>query len=572
MMNLSAEYLRIILDRIKDAVIIIDEQGRIIRVNRKAESLLNLKKSNYQNKSIEAVIEGSQLLRVIKTGSEEINVPFSYQNRDYLVDRLPVIIDHKVCGALALFHDVTYLLEVKKKLKDDEHYIETLDTIVDACGEQIVLIDEKGMVKFMSESYKNFLGINEAEGKHVTEVIENTRLHLVLESGQTEVGDLQMIHGHKVVTMRMPIIKDDQVIGAVGKVMFKDVGELNKLSEQSNLLARELSFEGHLLKERTAKFSFDSIIGHSKAIQDLIRMAQKVAKTDSNVLITGESGTGKEVFVHAIHDASLRRHKPFVKINCAAIPGELLESELFGYTDGAFTGAKRGGKLGKIQLAHKGTLLLDEIGDMPLEMQAKLLRVIQEKELEKVGGEGTEKVDVRIVASTHRDLSQMVKNNEFRQDLYYRLDVINLELPPLRKRREDILPLAKELSYTIGQRIGIFANHISRDVKDIFMAYEWPGNIRELENVLERAMNLIDVDGVIKKEHLPDHMKKLKRQNKYLHLKDDNDFDLKKQVEDLEKTIIATCLKKVAYNKNQASKMLNISRVSLYKKIEKYNL
>ena len=571
-MNLSSEYLNILLNRMQDAVIIIDKQGKIVTVNNKAEEVLNLRKHIYTSKHIDQVIENSELFRVVQTGSEEININFTYSHRAFIVDRLPVISKGEIQGAIAIFHDNSNVLEMRKKLEEDKHYIETLDAIVDTCSEQIVVIDQDARIKLMSDSYKTFLNVESPEGKHVKDVIENTRLHIVLETGETEVGDLQMINGNKMIAMRLPIKKDGKVVGAIGKVMFKDISELMHLTEKSTFLEKELLLENSMENERTAKYSFDSLIGDSEAIKKAKKMAKKVAKTNSNVLITGESGTGKEVFVHAIHNASLRKNKPFIKINCAAIPSELLESELFGYEEGAFTGAKRGGKRGRIQMAHEGTLLLDEIGDMPLEMQGKLLRVIQEKEVERVGGEGTDKVDVRIMASTNRNLAEMVKEKTFRKDLFYRLDVMDIKLPALRERSEDIPAFVKELSYILGNKLGRYVDKISDDVMALLTAYEWPGNIRELENVIERAINLMDIDGIIRLEHLPDHLMKFHENNHKMYEHLDGDLNLKTRVEALEKELIESCLIKVNHNKNQASKMLNISRVSLYKKIDKYGL
>ena len=239
-------------------------------------------------------------------------------------------------------------------------------------------------------------------------------------------------------------------------------------------------------------------------------MAKRVAKIDSNVLITGESGTGKELFAHSIHNASRRCLKPFVKINCAAIPAELFESEMFGYEEGAFTGAKRSGKKGKFEHANGGTILLDEIGDMPMNMQVKLLRVIQEKELVRVGGNDVIKVDVRIISSTNKSLEQLIKDGKFREDLYYRLDVMHLKLPSLRERVEDIEELSNVLRIKICKKYGIYSEGISREAIDYLKAYSWPGNIRQLENVIERAINLLDADLTIMPKHLPEKIIKSK--------------------------------------------------------------
>jgi len=572
-MNLCSEYLRIILNRINDAIIIIDAKGMIVSVNQRAEQLLDLQKKFYVSKRIDEVIENTELIRVVETGSEEINVQFVYKDRHYFVDRLPVIQNGKIEGAIAIFHDMTRIVDLHKKSEEDKMYIETLDTILDTCSEQVVLIDEKAKIKMMSDSYKRHLGITEPEGKYVWEVIENTRLHIILETGESEIGDIQKINGRRMIAMRIPIKKDGKVIGAIGRVMFNDISELKHLSKKSSVLEDEMQLVNPD-KARTGKYTFDSLIGNSEVISKVKRIAQRAANTDSNVLITGESGTGKEVFVHAIHNASLRRNKPFIKINCAAIPSELLESELFGYEEGAFTGAKRGGKRGKVQMADGGTLLLDEIGDMPLDMQAKLLRVLQEKEVERIGGEGTVKVDVRIMASTNKNLYQMVQNKEFRQDLYYRLNVMNIMLPSLRERSEDIVPLSKELCYIIANRLGINVNGFSDEVLNIFLQYDWPGNIRELENVIERAINLLDYDSIIKEVHLPEHMQGQRKKLIYPTEKLTNiaSYNIKRRVEELEKELIESCLNDVDFNKNKAAKILNISRVSLYKKIEQYKI
>ena len=572
-MNLCNEYLKIVMNRMNDAVIIIDTKGFIVSVNQRAETLLGIKKQYYASKRIDEVVENTELLRVAETGSEEINVRFSYKGRQFFVDRMPVIEAGEIKGAIAVFHDMTRIVDLHKKSEKDQMYIETLDTILDSCSEQVVLIDENARIKMMSESYKEVLGIESPEGKFVWEVIENTRLHMILETGESEIGDIQMINGKRMIAMRIPLKENGKIVGAIGRVMFNDISELKQLSKKSGVLEEELQLK-NVSDVRTGKYSFDNLTGKSEAMVKMIRIAQRAAKTDSNVLITGESGTGKEVFVHSIHNASIRRNKPFIKINCAAIPSELLESELFGYEEGAFTGAKRGGKRGKVQMAEGGTLLLDEIGDMPLDMQAKLLRVLQEKEVDKIGGEGSVKVDVRIMASTNQDIEKMVQNKSFREDLYYRLNVMHIVLVPLKDRVEDIPELTEELCYIISNRLGINVTGLSPEVINIFLQYNWPGNIRELENVIERAINMLDTDTIIKPEHLPDRLYGKRKSLIYSNHKIENmaAYNLKRRVSELEKELIESCLIDVAYNKNQAAKILNISRVSLYKKIDQYNI
>ncbi|MCB2289885.1 sigma 54-interacting transcriptional regulator [Clostridium sp. CS001] len=452
----------------------------------------------------------------------------------------------------------------------NDYYVDKdlLNTIFDTVDECVVVVDERGIITMMSSGYKKFIGCKSPEGRHVTEVIQNTKLHIVAKTGEKEVGEIQEVNGHKMISMRVPIVKDGRVVGAIGKVMFKDLSNFKTLSNKLNNLEKELEYyRNELSTDRKAIYTFNNIIGRSDKSIEVMSLAKRAAKTDSNVLITGESGTGKELFAHSIHNASRRCLKPFVKINCGAIPAELFESEMFGYEEGAFTGAKRTGKKGKFESANGGTILLDEIGDMPMNMQVKLLRVIQEKELVRVGGNDVINVDVRVIASTNKSLEQLIKDGKFREDLYYRLDVMHLKLPPLRERVEDIEELSNELRIKICKKYGIYSEGISREAIDYLKSYSWPGNIRQLENVIERAINLLDADLSIMPKHLPEKIIK----NKIKKYSLENNY-LKDIVETIEKDLIMECLNKTAGNKNETAKILGLSRAGLYKKINRYNL
>lgn len=459
----------------------------------------------------------------------------------------------------------------KDDLKNGElmnNALNILNTILDTINEWLVVVDNKGYISMMSKGYRDFLKVEDVIGKHVTEVIENTRLHTVLETGRTEVGQIQEIKDNRVVAMRIPMIKDGEIIGAIGKVMFKDIEDFHALSKKLSNLEKEISYyEKELNRDLRARYSIDDIIGNSDGIREAKAVSLRAAKTDSTILITGESGTGKEVFANAIHNLSSRRLAKFVKINCAAIPSELLESELFGYDEGAFTGAKRGGKLGKFQLANGGSILLDEIGDMSLHMQAKLLRVLQEKEVERVGSLTSESIDVRIIASTNRNLEEMVKRGEFREDLYYRLNVIRLELPPLRERLSDIEALSNFIRKKIGERLGIYVEGISKSSIKYLSNYDFPGNIRELENIIERSINMLDGDLLIEPEHLPTRITKEFVKKRHIEGR-----SMKSAIEEIEKDMIISTLKKTKNNKNETATILGISRPSLYKKIRIYEI
>ncbi|AOY78488.1 sigma-54-dependent Fis family transcriptional regulator [Clostridium formicaceticum] len=455
-------------------------------------------------------------------------------------------------------------------MENKDALLEMYKTIFELVYNWVVVVDKDGYVRMINEGYCKFLETTpkEAIGKHVTEVIENTRMHIVVKTGEREIGDIQKIKGNKMIADRIPIRKDGEIIGGVGTVLFKDVVELDTYVKRVNVLEKEVDFYKRELKRLLGnEDSFDRIIGISEAIEGVKELAKQVAATKSNVLLLGESGTGKGLFATAIHNASARNEYPLIKVNCAAIPEALLESELFGYEQGAFTGAKKGGKLGKFELANKSTIFLDEIGEMPLNMQAKLLKAIQEKEIDRVGGEKSQKVDVRIIAATNQDLKEMVENKKFREDLYYRLNVISIKIPPLRERKEDIPLLINFLIKRLSKEMNKFVTEITPMAMDCLMNYHWQGNIRELENVIERAFNLVDKEARIALQHLPKSMT-----NPHGNKGSRKSKTLKATLEEVEKNLIRRTLKENKYNKYQTAKALGISRTSLYEKIQKYNL
>ncbi|WP_286680432.1 sigma 54-interacting transcriptional regulator [Tepidanaerobacter sp. EBM-49] len=443
-----------------------------------------------------------------------------------------------------------------------------LETIFEDASECIVVVDAEGYILMLSQTYANFLGITpqEAIGKHVTEVIENTRLHIVVKTGEREVGQIQRIGGNDAVTMRIPIIENGKVFGAIGKVMYKDVREVEVLCKQLEAAKRDLDLCKEQLKKVTDDHSsLDKIIGNSKKIKELKYLVTKIAKTDSTVLITGESGTGKEVFANTINNMSNRKNNNFIKVNCAAIPENILESELFGYVEGAFTGAKRNGKIGKFEMADHGTIFLDEIGDMGLEMQAKILRVLQEKEIERIGGNITKKIDVRIIAATNQNLQEKMQSGKFREDLFYRLNVVSLELPPLREIPEDIPVLCEHFLKNYNTEFGIYIEKINNEAMQYLQKYSWPGNVRELKNTIERVYNFV-TESTIKAEHLP---KEIINSHKFTN---NNKGSLDKAIMELEMQKILDALKSSGGNKSKAAKLLGINRAGLYQKLKKYNI
>lgn len=463
------------------------------------------------------------------------------------------------------------LVEIDNDTVLTEYLVDMLHKIFDPLPVPLILIDKDSRVRMINQVFADFLGFSKSYiiGKPVAEIDKNTRFPFVLKTKKSEIAWKHKFGNGRTAIVHRIVVLDDQgeVKYGVGMVLFEDLDQFKDIIEKNKLLENEVHLYKSQLKEMYgAKYSWDTIIGNSPKMSQTKFIAKRAAQSISNVLILGESGTGKELFAHAIHNDSNRSHMPFIKVNCAAIPSELLESELFGYEDGAFTGAKKGGKIGKFELANGGSIFLDEIGDMPLKMQAKLLRVLQEREFERVGGNRTIKIDLRVIAATNKDLQRLIAEGNFREDLYYRLNVMTIEIPPLRERVEDIEEITIKLMEKLSNQLGIYVPKISKKALELLKSYSWPGNVRELENVLERAINLTETDTILP-IHLPLYITQNKRKI------DPNSIDsLQNLLEQTEREAIKSCLEYTNGNKLKTAKILNISRTNLYSKIEKYGL
>lgn len=450
-----------------------------------------------------------------------------------------------------------------------EHRLELADLIFDHIENGALVTDAEGYILYFNRPYARFLGIETEAvlGKHVTEVLEDSRMHIVAQTGKAEVNQIFSWRGRDMVVQRIPIFDDGRVVAVFGQIMFKQVSDVGRLASDLSLLESKLRlYEKELTSLRSTRYTFDSIRGTSSPIVALKEAAYRAAQTDLPVLLTGESGTGKELFAQAIHQASSRHTNPSIHINCAAIPKDLFEAELFGYAAGAFTGAKSGGKPGKFELADGGTLFLDEIGEMPLELQPKLLRVLEDKLFERVGGNRMLKSDFRIIAATNRDLELMVKQKEFREDLFYRLNVVSLPIPSLRERRGDIIPLARHLLSKVAENYPGSRYELTPAAEKILEAYHWPGNIRELLNVLERTAYTIEGNR-IEACDLPFYLSRpsvaaLSR----------GQWDLAAVVAEAEREALRKALELSCNNKARAAKLLGIHRTVLYKKMTKYQI
>lgn len=429
-----------------------------------------------------------------------------------------------------------------------------IQAILDASHDGIIAVDKNAVITLVNRNAMEILGLPEGiVGEKITTYIPNSDMLRVLASGKRELGDIATILNRQIIINRVPIILDNEIVGAVST--FKEITDIQKMEMR---IRKELMESG-----LEAKYRLEQIVGESSAIREVKQLAAQFARTDATVLILGESGTGKELFAQGIHLASARSGGPFVAVNCAALPGNLLESELFGYAEGAFTGAKKGGKLGLFELAHGGTLFLDEIGEMSLPIQTMLLRVLQEKKVRRIGGERLIPVDVRIVAATNRDLEELIRENRFRADLYYRINVLTLEIPPLRSRLEDIPALTRTIADEVSERMNKRITAIDASVFRIFQQYDWPGNVRELRNVVERVVLLTEKERLDITD-LTFFIRKLK-QRRHSEAKESSWAES-------ERLLILAALQAANGNKSEAAKRLGMDRTTLWRKLRKLQL
>jgi transcriptional regulator with PAS, ATPase and Fis domain len=431
----------------------------------------------------------------------------------------------------------------------------------------VLYIDTSCQVVLVNQTFADILGVdqNSLIGKHVNEVIPRSRMPYTIQNGETNLCELCSVNNQEMVSMRVPIYNDGKIIGAMAKTLFLDMEAARIMVQHMTNLQNNNPVKK--CSQYYSKYTLNDIIGGSQNMVRIKTLCAQVANNISNVLIIGESGTGKELFAQAIHSSGYRRNNPFVRINCACIPENLLESELFGYEEGSFTGAKKGGKIGKIELAHGGTLFLDEIGELPLMMQAKLLSFLQEREFERIGGNELIQSDVRIIAATNTNLKEAIDQGKFREDLYYRLNVVSILIPPLRNRLDDIEMLTNHFIKKINWKLGTTIEGLDEKSLSLLKSYEWPGNIRELENIIERAINLASLDRqkIIQPQYLP-------TLQTYRFSTHTTKLSLNQAVENLECRMIKETLKKNNFNKAATARSLDIHPSVLYRKLKKYKV
>lgn len=433
----------------------------------------------------------------------------------------------------------------------------------------VVIIDTESRIVYMTEKYAELYHLQKPFpiGKKLYDIVPNEGLTAVLRTKKENVEEFFEYEGRTMVINRLLIRRGSEVLGASAFTSTGSRLTLKQLETKMSFLNKQVQFyKENYFENVGTKYNIDEIITQDSQLQQLIGLTKRVARSRSVILINGESGTGKELFAHSIHNLSERGNMPFVILNCAAIPENLLEAELFGYAEGSFTGAMRGGKKGKIQQADGGTLLLDEINSLPIQLQAKLLRVVQEKEVQVIGGKRIQ-VDVRFVFTTNQDLAEMVSEGKFREDLYYRINVVELDIPPLRERKGDIPLLVDYFIEKLNEELGVHVTGITQEALQLLEAYSWQGNVRELENMIERALNYVST-GVLR----PEHFDRLQLKMNLTDSKNENNFSLRMAKDEAEKLAIDRALTETKGNKKKAAELLEIDRSILYDKLKKYKM
>lgn len=557
-----------ILGSVHNAMITVDDSGRVQVFNTAAERLFGVKREEITGQPITNIMPDSTLPGIVKTGKTEYSQKITFHNRTLLSNRTPVIVNEKIIGAAAVIQDISELEQISQELKSTRELKEELDAIINSSFDGIYVTDGQGKTIRINEAYSRITGIkaDEVVGKTMTELVEEgvydqSATVLVMECMEPVTISQELRSGKSLLVTGNPIFDErGQLRRVVTNV--RDITELNSLrKELEHAMGLRLHYE-----ERLSRYQLlDKYVIRSQKSRDLIDLVFRLSQVDSTVLIQGESGVGKEMVAEILHGNSLRKDKPLVRINCGAIPENLLESELFGYETGAFTGAKKGGKMGIFEIAHHGTLFLDEISELPLQLQVKLLRVIQEKEITRVGGTAPIQVDVRLIAATNQDLWELVNKNLFRTDLFYRLNVVPIIVPPLRERKDDIPALVAHFVGRFNRKYE-FNKRLEQKVVEKLIAYDWPGNIRELENVIERTL-VTNPGDVITDVILPDSNKS----DTKLSPSTLSDMGLKEAVEYLESQMIKHALSTYGTTR-KAAQVLGVSQPTIVRKAARYGL
>jgi len=570
-----------ILDALDEGVVAIDRSARITLFNGAAGRITGIDPDSAKGRPVMEVLPHSPLPKILETGAPERDTEMVVSGQTRVIEsRLPLSDKvGAVVGAVSIFRDVTRVTDLTDQNLALKEMRSLLEAIINASQDAISVVDEKGRGLLINPAYTRLTGLAAEDliGKPAEiDIAEGESAHMrVLTTRKPLRGARLKVkpHNRDVLVNVAPIIVDGNLKGSVACV--HDLSELQNLAE-------ELSQARNIIRTLSAKYTFSDIIGSSEPIRTAVDWTREAAAVPATVLLRGESGTGKELFAHAIHNSSSRKNNQFIRVNCAAVVESLFESELFGYEEGAFTGARRGGRKGLIEEADHGTLFFDEVSELSMNTQAKLLRVLQEKEILRVGGSKTISVDVRIIAATHVNLEAAVQEGRFRQDLYYRLNVMPIFIPPLRQLTEDLAALADHILKKLNREFGRHVTAIHPSAMEILKACPWYGNVRELENVLAQSVTRMQFnESTILPGHLPDlhprgtdPLRAVESAADSLpgNLPTDRDPDLKMLLTEVEKNHILHVLAENRWNKVATAGKLGISIRSLYNKIDRYGI
>ncbi|HKL75869.1 MAG TPA: sigma 54-interacting transcriptional regulator [Halanaerobiales bacterium] len=571
--------LDIILKSSRNGIIVLNKEGKIKIINEAASNILQTKINEAIGQDARNILVDDGLLKVLETGEAQIAKKFKINDTDVISNRTPMINNGEIIGAIGIFQDISDLESISDELAYTKNLNRELDTIIEGISDGLYITDGDGYTTRINSTYEKITGIKAEEvmGKHMKELVEegyyseSVTLHVLEEKKPVTISH-EIKTGKEVMVTGTPVFNDnDEIIRVVTTV--RDMEALSKMKKELQKSKKlNTKYYNEIEQLRSQQLELDDFVIHSKKMQEIIESAIRSGQFNSTVLIKGESGVGKEIIAKTIHKSSQAEEKTgsLIKVNCGAIPENLLESELFGYEKGAFTGAKKQGKPGMFELAENGTLFLDEIGELPLKLQVKLLRALQEREIIRVGGTEHIKINTRIIAATNQNLENLIEADKFRKDLYYRLNVIPINIPPLRKRKSDIGPLCRFFLNKFNKRFKT-NKKLSLDLIDLLENYDWPGNVRQLKNIIERLVVMVEED-IISIKHLPSDLKNdLNIDCGPNSIKINNTFDLKTAVNNLEKEIIKNAME-MAETTREISSLIGVSQPTVVRKINKYNL
>lgn len=571
--EVSAEF-KTIMDSTHNMIVSVDTEGLINIFNAPAERNLRTRAEDVRGLPILDVFPTSGLLETLKSGKVEAMQKILLNGQMYLSNRSPIVKDGKIIGAVAVLQDIQDLENLTQELAIVKELNEELDAIIESSFDGLYIADGKGITLRVNKAFEMITGISAEEflGRDVDDIEKTglvsesvTALALKKREPVTIIQTYEKTGALTLATGNPVFDKNGTLFRVVSNV--RDITELDNLKHKLEQMQTLSQHYRNQLRSLRLQYANTEVVVNAPCMKELLDTAFRMAQVDSTILIAGESGTGKELIAELIHNNSQRNSEAFIKVNCGAIPDNLLESELFGYEGGAFTGARKEGRHGYLEMANKGTIFLDEIGDLPYNVQVKLLRFLQNKEITRIGGSGPFKVDVRVVAATNRDLLEMVKQKLFREDLYYRLNVVPLNVPPLRDRKEDIPSLVSYFLQRFNRKYHM-TKRISPDVVATFIHYDWPGNVRELENLIERLLVVTSGD-LISLQALPDHL--IPREDSLPKVVLTGILPYKEAVESLEKQLIEQAYGQFRTTRQMAAQ-LGVNASTIVRKAAKYGI